>query len=104
MSPEEHAAIKARDAEVDASPLWRGWEDQHPTIAQLVRDRRLLLGAIDQTPTERLAERLFEALTSGGLWPVYDPSKPNRYRGGPFDMDAREYADRLAHWIAQDGG
>jgi hypothetical protein len=36
-------AIRARDAEVDTSPLWRGWETQHPTIAQLVRDRRALL-------------------------------------------------------------
>ena len=25
-------------------------------------------------------------------WPIYDPSKPNGYRGGPFDMDAAAMA------------
>ena len=40
--------IQARDREVDTSPLWRGWETQHPTIAQLVRDRRALLALLAQ--------------------------------------------------------
>ena len=46
MTPAERAAIEARDAEIDTSPLWRGWEHQHPVIAQLVLDRRRLLAAL----------------------------------------------------------
>jgi hypothetical protein len=45
--PHGHLAeIEARDREVDTSPTWRGWETQHPVIAQLVRDRRALLDEI----------------------------------------------------------
>lgn len=93
---EELAAIRERDAEVDTSPLWRGWEDQHPTIAQLVRDRRALLALVTATPTERLASSLHRALLSGGMWPTLDRSRPNGYRGAYFDMDAPTYAAELA--------
>ena len=41
-------------------------------------------------------DRLASALISGGLWPIYDPSMPNGYRGGPFDMDYRQYAAAIA--------
>src|SRR5438046_2001754 len=29
-------------------------------------------------------------------WPIYDPSRPNGYRGGPFDMDADAMARAIA--------
>lgn len=41
-------AIRARDREVDESPLWAAW-DAHPQIKQLVLDRRALLAELDES-------------------------------------------------------
>lgn len=45
-------AIADRDGEVETSPLYRGWERQHPVIAQLIRDRRDLLSIVTDLQTE----------------------------------------------------
>ena len=44
-------------------------------------------------------DALTEALRRN--WITRDPSRPSGYRGGPFEMDAREYAEAIAESYAE---
>lgn len=72
-------AIADRDGEVETSPLYRGWERQHPVIAQLIRDRRDLLSIVTDLQTElRELDRAVSEYAN-----THRPRRERRPRGTP---------------------